>query len=76
MITQNILFFADRLPPCTGGMEMHAGYFIKYFAHHLQFPLAGVITKNTAGQDCLASKAGGEIISIKQLPDLFNPTLL
>lgn len=26
-----ILFFADKLPPMVGGMEVHAGYFIKYF---------------------------------------------
>lgn len=24
-----ILFFADRLPPLIGGMEMHAKYFIE-----------------------------------------------
>jgi glycosyltransferase involved in cell wall biosynthesis len=46
-MSKSILFFADRLPPLTGGMEMHGRYFIEHFTYHPQFPLAGVVTKNS-----------------------------
>lgn len=47
------LLFADRLPPLTGGMEMHARYFIEYFREHPEYPLLGVITRDEAQRDCL-----------------------
>ena len=45
MISQGIFFFADRLPPLVGGVEMHAAAFIKYFKQHPRFPLARIITQ-------------------------------
>lgn len=47
------LLFADRLPPQTGGMEMHARYFIEFFAESREYPLLGVITRDAAQRDCL-----------------------
>ncbi len=76
MIPQSILFFADRLPPMIGGMEMHARYFIEYFTHHPKFPLSGVISKNTVGQDILVKDTGTTCIKMRNLPDLFNPTFI
>lgn len=76
MKPQPILFFADRLPPCIGGMEMHARYFIEYFTNHPQFPLSAVITKNTVGQDCVISQQGRHSIELKQLVDLFDPAFI
>lgn len=67
---QNILFFADRLPPLPGGMEVHAGYFIDYFTNHSQFPLSGVITKNAKGESCLLKGKNKLPIDINELPYL------
>ena len=53
---QDVLFFADRLPPLIGGMEMHARYFIEYFTDHKRFPLSGIVTKNEGGENCLVLK--------------------
>lgn len=50
-LRSNILFFADKLPPLAGGMEMHAGYFIEYFKNHPKFPLLAVVTKDETGND-------------------------
>jgi len=72
-MSKSILFFADRLPPLTGGMEMHARYFIEHFMHHPQFPLSGIITKNSQGLNCLVNEEG--IHPIKDLT-CFSPTLL
>ena len=46
-----LLFFADKLPPEIGGMEIHAKYFIQYFAprHDLI-----IITKQN-GYDCFVN---------------------
>ena len=46
-----VLFFADRLPPLIGGMEMHAGAFIDHFCNHPRYPLLAVVTKDTQGRD-------------------------
>ena len=74
---QNILFFADRLFPFIGGMEMHARYFIKHFTNHVKFPLLGIITKNKKCQDCLLSKEGNvSVIDINNLSKLFDPFFL
>lgn len=48
MKPKEILFFADRLPPLVGGMEIHGGEFIRYFKDHPKFPLATVITQEKA----------------------------
>ncbi|MBK8262667.1 MAG: glycosyltransferase family 4 protein [Nannocystis sp.] len=48
-----VLLFADRLPPLTGGMEMHARYFIEHFQGHAHYPLLGVVTRDEAQRDCL-----------------------
>jgi glycosyltransferase involved in cell wall biosynthesis len=78
MSQQNILFFADRLPPLPGGMEVHASYFIEHFTSHPKFPLSGVITKNAEGRDCLVSESEEErhSINIKDLSDIFAPTFV
>ena len=73
MISDNILFFADRLPPLIGGMEMHARYFIEYFTHHQRFPLVGVITKDCEGNDSLLSSGP---IDIHDLPKHFDPSVI
>lgn len=75
-MVQNILLFADRLPPLTGGMEVHAGYFIDYFANHSKYPLAGVITKNANAENCLLSKAGKTSVKLEDIPNLFNPSFV
>jgi len=75
-MAQDILFFADRLPPLPGGMEVHAGYFIDYFTNHSKYPLAGIITKNANGENCLLSKAGRISVKLEDIPNLFNPSFL
>lgn len=42
---KKILFFADRLPPTAGGMEVHGGEFIRYFKNHPLYPIEHVVTK-------------------------------
>ena len=49
MTSKKILFFADRLPPLTGGVEIHGGEFIRYFKNHSSFSIERVITKETEG---------------------------
>ena len=73
---QNILFFADRLPPIPGGMEVHAGYFINHFTNHFRFPISGVITKNLAGEDCTLIGEDRQPITIKDLPNRFDPSII
>ena len=76
MNKQTLLFFADRLPPCIGGMEMHARYFIEHFTNHPLFPLIGTITKNEDNKDCLAVNKSKRPIEIPDLPGLFNPAII
>lgn len=76
MKKQTILFFADRLPPCIGGMEMHAQYFIEHFTDHPLFPIIGTITKNEENKDCLVTKKNKTVIEILDLPKLFNPEIV
>lgn len=73
---KNILFFADRLPPLPGGMEVHAGYFIDHFTNHLRFPISGVITKNLVGEDCKLIGNDRQPITIKDLSNLFDPSFI
>lgn len=46
-----IAFYADRLAPVIGGMEVHADHFIRHFTGHPHFPLCELVTKNTQGDD-------------------------
>lgn len=73
---QNILFFADRLPPLPGGMEVHAGYFIDHFTNHPRFQISGVITKNLTGEDCTLNGEDRQPITIKDLPNRFDPSII
>jgi glycosyltransferase involved in cell wall biosynthesis len=57
-------------------MEMHAKYFIDYFKNHLNFPISGIVTKDTEGKDYLILKEKSYSISIKNLVDLTNPTIV
>lgn len=66
-MTNQILFFADRLPPLIGGVETHAKYFIEYFRHHPKFPLVDIVTKNGDGEDYLLSST-----AVSRL----NPTII
>lgn len=76
-MTQNgILFFADRLPPLIGGMEMHARYFIEYFTNHKQFPILNIITKNENGENCVILNNTLKDISIKDMLSLGNPSFI
>lgn len=76
MERKNILFFADRLPPCIGGMEMHAQYFIEHFTNHLLFPLVGIVTKNEENKDFLVINESKIPIKILDLPKLVNPSII
>lgn len=75
-MAQNILLFADRLPPLPGGMEVHAGYFIEYFTNHSYFPLVGIITKNAKGENCLLGKVSKTTIKNEDLSHLFAPAFV
>lgn len=72
-MSKTILFFADRLPPLFGGVEMHARYFIEYFTDHPQFPLTGIVTKHRQNKDYLVTKEGIHPIQIEDLSRLFKP---
>lgn len=37
------IFFADRLPPLIGGVEMHAEAYIQHFSQHPLYPIAKII---------------------------------
>lgn len=76
MQQSGILFFADRLPPLIGGMEIHAKYFIEYFDNHHTFPILGIVTKNTIGHDCVILKGNNRLIGLDELAHLFNPSFL
>jgi len=63
-----ILFFADRLPPLAGGMEVHAGYFIEHFEGHPRYPLLGVVTRDSSQRDCLLQGDRREPVALGDLP--------
>ncbi|WP_342278575.1 glycosyltransferase family 4 protein [Candidatus Tisiphia endosymbiont of Myopa tessellatipennis] len=71
-----ILFFADRLPPLIGGMEMHAKYFTEYFTTHSRFPILSIITKNAEGQDCIILNKETKPINLNKLDNVFNPVII
>ena len=75
-MTSPILLFAERLPPLVGGMEMHAGYFVRHFRDYRQFPLMAVISKDHGGTDCLVSAAGREPVDLEQLAARYEPAIL
>ncbi|MGI2299070.1 hypothetical protein ACRRVB_04840 [Candidatus Cardinium hertigii] len=72
MNPSGILFFADRLPPLIGGMEIHAKYFIEYFDNHYKFPILGIVTKNSIGQDYIVLKGNNRLIHLDELRHLFS----
>lgn len=76
MKPQSILFFADRLPPLIGGMEMHARYFIEHFSNHPRFPICKVITKNAEGQNGYILNQKINPIDLKDLPNLSSPAFI
>lgn len=71
-----ILFFADRLPPLIGGMEVHANYFIKYFSNHKKFPILKVVTKNSEGQDAVLLEGSLQPIDLITLAILVKPAFI
>lgn len=42
---KKILFFADRLPPLIGGVEVHGGEFINYFKNHPLYPIIHTVVE-------------------------------
>jgi glycosyltransferase involved in cell wall biosynthesis len=75
-LTSPILLFADRLPPLVGGMEMHAGYFMRHFRDHRQFPLMAVTSKDHGGSDCLVGVAGREPVDFEQFAAQYESPIL
>ena len=75
-VQKDILFFADRLPPLIGGMEMHAKYFIEYFNDSEKFSFAGIITKNKKGDDILILNDKNIEININVLNKNMNPDVI
>lgn len=73
---RNILFFADRLPPLVGGMEMHAKYFIDYFGQHSLFPLSAIVSKDSTNRDILIRHCNKQIITLESLSEMFSPDIL
>lgn len=71
-----ILFFADRLPPHIGGVETHAQYFIDYFSEHSNFPLIGIVSKDTSNNDILINKNKRCKFDLRQINKLFEPAIL
>jgi glycosyltransferase involved in cell wall biosynthesis len=69
-----ILFFADRLPPLVGGMEMHARYFMEHFQGHPHFPLMALVTRDSQGRDCLRRGTSLSPMSLSQLPEHLEAT--
>lgn len=75
-MNKGILFFADKLPPLVGGMELHADYFTRYFTNHTKFRLLGIITKNEAGIDQLLLDETLLPIDLKDLPKIIEPAFV
>lgn len=50
----SLYFFADRLPPDIGGMETHAGHFIRHFGSDPHYRLASTFT-SAADADVIAA---------------------
>ncbi len=76
MKRRNVLFFADRLPPLIGGMEMHAQAFIDTFTQHPRYPLAAIVTKNEAGDDFLIFNEEKRKIDLDHLHEKIKPDLI
>ncbi len=73
---KNILFFADRLPPLIGGMEMHAKYFIEYFRDNQNYTLSGIVTKNQDASDNLILNDKNIKINIEELGKYTSPDII
>lgn len=76
MESSSILFFADRLPPLTGGMEIHAKYFIEYFTKHPRFPIIGIVSKDEEGKDCILREKTTIPADIASLSAIFKPSFV
>lgn len=57
-------------------MEMHAGYFMRHFRDHRQFPLMAVISKDHDGSDCLVTATGREPVAFEQFETRYEPAIL
>jgi glycosyltransferase involved in cell wall biosynthesis len=69
----DVLFFADRLPPLVGGMEMHAKYFIEHFTNHHLFQIKSIVTKDGNGANMLVlngEKINGDFTALNSKPDI------
>lgn len=75
MDTKTILFFADRLPPLIGGMEIHAKYFIDHFSNNEKYMLKGVISKNSKGQNIFLNE-NNKIIKLNKLCEVLKPNII
>jgi glycosyltransferase involved in cell wall biosynthesis len=60
-----ILFFADRLPPEIGGMEIHAEFFISYFINHPDYRIKTIVSRDRSGKDILFNGYEKQIIEIE-----------
>lgn len=75
-MSKGILFFADKLPPLVGGMELHADNFINYFTNHRKFPLLATFTKNNKGGDHLIFNDSSSPIHLNELPQVIKPAFI
>lgn len=73
---KRIIFFADKLPPLIGGMEIHAKYFMQHFKSHPNYDLRAIITKNSQGQDCLLSHGNLIPTTLKTLKNKYPANIL
>lgn len=76
LFNYHILFFADRLYPAIGGMEVHAHYFQQHFGNHKHFPLIATITKTTSGRDALIMNNLSQEIDITAITDYVTPKII
>lgn len=77
MNQQTIIFFADKLPPAYGGMEMHAEYFIRNYSANSTAQIVDIITTNSNHEDCILIDGKLKIINLvfhlrkmKEKPDI------
>jgi glycosyltransferase involved in cell wall biosynthesis len=57
-------------------MEMHAGYFMRHFRDHRQFPLVAVVSKDYGGSDCLVTATGRVPVDLEQFAARYEPAIL
>lgn len=76
LMTHGILFFADRLPPFIGGMEVHAKYFIDFFENNRSYKLLSIISKDIHGNDILVKNEKSLPVDINNLSNSLNPHIV